>query len=116
MDTEIDKEYNDVLKNCVFISKPDGWFIEGFQVELGPVWGKYTARSKFKDNSALGTGLTYEGCESGECRTDTEGCSLWEFEIYDKWGNEISDFTLEEYKKLFIRDEKISDIISDSSI
>ncbi len=109
-DSDINKEYVSILRECIFISKPDEWFLEGIQASLDVLYVAYDEYSKFNDNSAIMDGLTYEGCdELGECREDSEGCSLEEFEIYDKFGNEISELTLHEYKSI-LRNEKIEQI------
>ena len=106
----INQEYELILRDCVFISKPDEWFIEGFESQLDTLYTQYENGHKFNENSAIMEGLTYEGCPTGFFREDSEGCPLTEFEIYDRYGNEISELTLLEYKSI-VRDNKIETIV-----
>jgi hypothetical protein len=97
------EEYECILRECIFVSKPDEWFLEGLQAELDILYSPYEEGKKFNDNSAIMEGLTNEGFIGyvGEFpRRDSEGCPLSEFEIYDKYGNEISELTLSEYRIL----------------
>jgi hypothetical protein len=112
MDSPIHKEYESIIKECIFISKPEEWFIEGYQVELNAIYYEFKSGFKFNYGSGLFVGLTDEGFKeyTGDLpRLDGESCALDEFEIYDKWGNEISELTLSEYKSL-LRDLKIEEI------
>lgn len=100
--SDIDKKYEDILRKCKFISKKDEWFVEGTEVKVCDVW-QYEVGYKFKDGCGLFEGLTNETYSwyVGELpRHDSEVCPLDEFLIYDELGNEISELTLEEYKKL----------------
>lgn len=107
----IHEQYNDIIKKCKFISRPNEWFISGSEVKLDSdiFW---TNCNKFNDGSALFYGLTnenYDGYDGELPREDGETCPLDEFYIYDEFGNEISELTLEEYKKL-IRKLKLKQI------
>ncbi len=109
----IDEEYRAVLQECFFISKPDEWFLEGLEADLETLYSLYKNGDTFNSNSAIMRGLTletYDGCKDDIPRVDGEGCPLTEFEIYDKWGNEISELTLNEYKSL-LREKKIDHIL-----
>ena len=104
-------EYESILKECIFVSKPDGWFLEGFQVEISRCfYPQFKDGDKFNSKSAIVYGLTLEEVKDDIPAFDGESCPLDEFEIYDKWGNEISELTLREYKEL-IRNTKIEKII-----
>jgi len=104
----INKEYQEIIRECKFISKPNEWFIEGKEVDCVDKcsYSEYELGYKFNDGWALFEGYTNEGYKgyTGELpRPDGETCPFDEFLIYDKLGNEISELTLEEYKNLKIR-------------
>lgn len=109
LDTNIHREYVDVLNKCFIVSKKDEWFLEGFEVDMDGLYYGYGENSKFNGNSATFIGLTFEDTDGITPELDSEGCPLDEFEIYDNYGNEISELTLSEYKSL-LRNSKIEKI------
>jgi hypothetical protein len=101
----INEEYQKIIKKCKFISKPDEWFVEGTEAVLedGYSYSEYKQGDKFNDGWSLFNGLTnetYNGFTGELPREDGETCAFDEFLIYDEFGNEISELTLEEYKSL----------------
>ena len=92
----INEEYQEIISKCKFISKKDEWFIEGCECENVDKcsYSDYKQGQKFNDGWCLFHGLIHDGVEDGET------CPFDEFLIYDEHGNEISELTLEEYKKL----------------
>lgn len=110
----IHDQYNDIIKKCKFISKPDEWFVEGTEAKLdgdGSYW-VYSEGNKFNQGAALFYGLTnetFEGYDGELPREDGETCPLDEFYIYDEFGNEISELTLEEYN-IILRKEKLKNL------
>lgn len=104
-------EYSDIIKNCKFISKSNEWFLEGTEVKCvdGYSYSSYKEGDKFNAGWSLFEGYTNEAFEGfhGELpRLDGETCAFDEFYIYDEFGNEISELTLTEYKKLIYKDKK----------
>jgi hypothetical protein len=104
--SKINEEYQNVIKKCKFISKPEEWFVEGTEAlnEDGISYTDYKEGDKFNDGWSLFNGLTNEtfvGYEGELPRQDGETCPFDEFLIYDEYGNEISELTLNEYKELF---------------
>lgn len=110
----IDDKYKLILSECIFISKKGEWFLDGFQVGLDTLYSPYRKEDqKFNNNSAIMHGLTnesYSGFSGDLPRLDSEGCALEEFEIYDKYGNEISELSIVEYI-LILRDLKIDSLV-----
>jgi len=101
----IHEKYLEIIKKCRFISKPDEWFVEGTEcvIDDDVIYPNYTKGCKFNAVCGLFNGLTMETYRgySGELpRQDGETCPFNEFYIYDEFGNEISDITLEEYEVL----------------
>lgn len=102
---DINKEYQDIIKRCKFISKKDEWFIEGTEAKCDAAGNfcDYNKGDKFNKGFSLFEGITNETFKgyTGELpREDGEVCPLDEFLIYDEFDNEISDLTLDEYKSL----------------
>lgn len=98
----IHEKYVKIIKKCKFISKPDEWFVEGTEciIEDDIIYPEYKKGDKFNSVCGLFNGLTIEtfhGYDGKLPREDGEICSFDEFFIYDKFGNEISELTLEEY-------------------
>lgn len=103
--------YNNVVSNCKFISKKDSWFVEYKECMLDDkkTYRKYNWGDKFNNNYGLFYGLTMESFNGylGELpREDGETCNFDEFYIYDNFGNEISELTLEEYEVLINSEQK----------
>lgn len=101
----INKEYQEIISECKFISKKEEWFIEGKAVENVDKcnYNEYNLGDKFNNGYALFHGYTnetYNGYEGELPRPDGEICPFDEFFIYDINGNEISELTLEEYKNI----------------
>lgn len=89
----IDETFNEILSKCKFISKKDEWFDEGTESTLmSVVYGYKYVKDQFKDGVGGFSGM-HEGNHDG-----CEYCPLDEFLIYDEFGREISESTLEEYK------------------
>lgn len=106
----INKEYQEIIMECKFISKPNEWFIEGTEPNCVDKcsYSEYKLDDKFNDGWGLFEGKTnevYKGYTGGLPRLDGETCPFDEFLIYDKNGNEISELTLEEYKILILNYE-----------
>lgn len=100
----IHNQYNDIIKKCKFISKPDEWFVEGTEALCSDAgnYSEYAEGDKFNDGWSLFEGLTNETFAdyNGELpRYDGETCPFDEFFIYDEFNNEISELTLREYEK-----------------
>lgn len=103
--------YINVVSNCKFISKKDSWFVEYKECVLDDKnpYSKYKRGDKFNKNYGLFYGLTMETFEGylGELpREDGKTCTFDEFYIYDGFGNEISELTLEEYEVLIKSKQK----------
>lgn len=101
----INEKYLEIIKKCRFVSKPNEWFIEGTEVKLDNTctFPDYNDDDKFNSIAGLFYEMTMETFEgySGELpREDGETCPFNEFFIYDEFGNEISELTLEEYEVL----------------
>ena len=99
------EEYQDIIKKCKFISKPNEWFVEGSEAKCSDFcsYSCYKSGEKFNDGWSLFQGYTNESFKgyTGELpRLDEETCPFDEFYIYDEFGLEISELTLEEYKNL----------------
>lgn len=101
----INEQYLEIIKKCKFISKPNEWFVEGTEAVLVDdiTYPEYEDGDKFNVACGLFGGITMETCQGyvGELpRDDGETCLFNEFFIYDEFGNEISELTLDEYKKI----------------
>lgn len=101
----INKEYQEIISECKFITKKEEWFIEGKEVENVDKcnYNEYNLGDKFNNGYALFHGYTneiYNGYEGELPRPDGEICPFDEFFIYDINGNEISELTIEEYKNI----------------
>ena len=101
----INEKYLEIIKKCKFISKPNEWFVEGTEctVEDNVIFPEYKQGDKFNKVSGLFNGLTletYQGYTGELPRKDGETCLFNEFFIYDEFGNDISELTLEEYEAL----------------
>lgn len=101
----ITEKYLEIIKKCKFISKPNEWFVEGTEctIEDNVIYPHYKQGDKFNSVCGLFGGLTMETYRgySGELpRADGETCSFDEFFIYDEFGNDITELTLEEYEIL----------------
>jgi hypothetical protein len=108
----INEKYLEIIKKCKFISKPDEWFVEGTEctIEDNVIYPEYKQDDKFNEVCGLFSGLTYEIYEgyTGELpREDGETCPFSEFFIYDEFGNDITELTLEEYKVLIKLKQKL---------
>jgi len=93
------------IKKCKFISKPDEWFVEGTEVKCSEAgsYSDYKDGYKFNDGWSLFEGYTnetYKGFVGELPRPDGEICPFNEFYIYDEFGYEISELTLEQYEVL----------------
>jgi len=104
----INEEYQSIIKKCKFISKPNEWFIEGTEAKCSDAgsYSEYIENDVFNIGWSLFEGYTNNGFKgyTGELpREDGETCPFDEFFIYDVFGNEISELTLEEYKKLLTK-------------
>lgn len=98
----INELYLNIIKTCRFISKPNEWFVEGTEaiLDITCIYPDYEINNKFNDVSGLFNGLTnetYTGYNGILPRLDGETCPFDEFLIYDEFGNEISELTLDEY-------------------
>lgn len=114
----IDDKCQGIIKKCKFIAKKNTWFIEGSVVDL--IDNNYLV---YEDNTKFGTGCStfsgytnrsldeyfFENCGS-PIRYDQETCDFSEFLIYDEYGNEISELTLNDYLQI-LREQKINTII-----
>jgi len=101
----INEKYLEIIYKCKFISKPDEWFVEGTEavIEDNVIYPEYKEGDKFNSVCGLFDGLTnetFKGYDGELPRPDGETCPLDEFYIYDEFGNEISELTLDEYQKL----------------
>ena len=93
MENTINEQYLEIIKKCKFISKQDEWFVP-----------EYENGDKFNSVCGLFNGLTmetYHGYTGELPREDGETCPFDEFFIYDEFGNEISELTIEEYKNIY---------------
>lgn len=102
---EINEKYLEIIKKCTFISKKDQWFIEGTKctIEDNVIFPEYKQGDKFNSVCGLFDGLTmetFDGYIGTLPREDGETCPFDEFLIYDEFGNEISELTLEEYENV----------------
>lgn len=112
---DINEEYQNIIKKCKFISKPDEWFVEGTEAKCSDTgsYSDYKQGDKFCNGWSFFEGYTNETHigYSGELpRPDGDTSSFDEFYIYDEYGNEISKMTLDEYNQL-IREQKLKRII-----
>jgi len=112
----INEKYLEIIKKCKFISKPDEWFVEGTQcvIEDNVIYPEYEQGDKFNNVCGLFNGLTmqsYQGYTGTLPREDGETCEFDEFFIYDEFGNDITELTLEEYIVL-LREMKIDKILN----
>lgn len=101
----INEKYQEIIKKCKFISKPDEWFVEGTEAKCSETgsYSNYKDGDKFNDGWSLFEGYTnetYIGFVGELPRLDGETCTFDEFYIYDEFGNEISELTLEQYEVL----------------
>jgi hypothetical protein len=101
----INDKYLEIIKKCKFISKPNKWFVEGTNctIEDNVIYPEYQQGYKFNEVNGLFGGLTmetYPGYIGELPRKDGETCSFDEFFIYDEFGNDITELTLEEYEIL----------------
>lgn len=96
----INEEYQEIISKCKFVSKKDEWFIEGCECENEDKcsYSEYKEGDKFNKGWSLFRGMTLEGVDDNIPAEDGETCPFDEFLIYDEFGNEISELTLEEYK------------------
>jgi hypothetical protein len=104
---ELDKKYQEIIKTCKFIAKPNTWFVEGLEVKCVDTcsYAPYKNQDTFNAGWGLFEGWTNEtfiGFDGELPREDGETCQFDEFYIYDKFGNEISEITLSEYELLSI--------------
>ncbi len=113
----MNEKYLEIIKKCKFISKPEEWFVEGTEcvivIDDRVIFPEYKAGDKFNEVFGLFNGITMETYKgySGELpRLDGETCQFDEFYIYDEFGNEISELTLEEYEAV-VRDSKLNKLI-----
>ncbi len=102
---DINDEYQEIIKKSKFIAKADQWFIEGTEAvcDGGYSYINYKSGDKFNAGWSLfmgSTNETYVGFIGELPRIDCETCPFDEFYIYDEFGNEISELTIEEYNKL----------------
>lgn len=102
----INERYQDIIKKCKFISKENEWFVEGKEAKCtdGCSYVEYKAGDKFNNGWSLFEGYTnetYIGYVGNLPRLDGETCQFVEFYIYDEFGNEISEITLDEYESTF---------------
>jgi len=101
----INEQYQAIIAKCKFISKPDEWFVEGTEPKCSDAcsYSDYKQGDKFNSGWSLFEGYTnetYIGYTGELPRPDGETCPFSEFFIYDEFGNEISELTLEEYKEI----------------
>jgi hypothetical protein len=101
----INEKYLEIIKKCKFISKPNQWFIEGTEciIEDDIIYPEYKEGYKFNDVCGLFNGLTmetYQGYIGELPREDGEACPFNEFFIYDEFGNDITEITLQDYEIL----------------
>ena len=104
----IHEKYLKIIKKCKFISKPNEWFVEGTEciIEDYVIYPEYKKGDKFNSVNGLFNGLTmetFEGYIGKLPRNDGEICSFDEFFIYDEYGNEISELTLDKYNELITK-------------
>jgi hypothetical protein len=105
----INDAYQEIISKCKFISKSDQWFVENTEVNCRDKCNyiEYNDGDKFNNGFGLFEGLTNETYigYSGELpRADGETCPFEEFLIYDEFGHEISELTLEEYKSFITKE------------
>ena len=106
MENTINDQYLQIIKKCKFISKQDEWFVEGTEaiIEDCVIYPEYENGDKFNSVCGLFNGLTmetYHGYNGELPREDGETCLFDEFFIYDEFGNEISELTIDEYKNIY---------------
>lgn len=104
----INDRYLEIILKCKFISKPDEWFVEGTEcfIEHYFTYPGYKPGDKFNEQCALFRGRTmqtFDECSEELPRLDGEMCPFDEFLIYDEFGNEISELTLEKYEILNLK-------------
>jgi hypothetical protein len=99
----INEEYQEIISKCKFISKTDEWFIEGCECDNEDKcsYSEYKDGDKFNNGWSLFHGLTLNGVDGDIPELDGETCPFDEFFIYDEHGNEISEWTLTEYKEKY---------------
>lgn len=107
----VNQQYRQVIKDAKFITKPNAWFVEGSTAQCPDEnnYSEYNDGDKFNKGWGLFHGITHETYAgyTGELpRPDGETCPFDEFFIYDIFGNEISELTLDEYNTKF----KTSDV------
>ena len=105
MTADINKRYQEIISKCKFISKPNEWFVGGTEAKCSGAcsYSDFKNGDKFNSGWSLFEGYTneiYIGFKGELPRPDGEICSFDEFLIYDKYGNEISELTLNEYMNL----------------
>jgi hypothetical protein len=111
----INDQYQNIIKRCKFIAKEDTWYVEGSEVNFDYNYIEYKENYIFGQGFSLFAGWTnetYEGYIGDLPRYDSETCDFSEFLIYDEYGNEISELTLNDYISL-LRDQKINIILND---
>lgn len=101
---DVNEQYQTIISKCKFISKEGEWFVEGTEAELEDkcIYAEYKPGDKFNNGFSLFNGYThevYKGYDGPLPRPDGEICAFSEFFIFDEFGNEISEFTLDEYKE-----------------
>ena len=99
MKMTINEKYQEIISKCKFISKPDEWFIAGYECinEDKCSYSEYKEGDKFNSGWSLFRGLTLEGCDDDIPADDGETCPFDEFWIYDENWVDISNLTIEEY-------------------
>jgi len=107
----VNEKYLEIIKKCKFISKPDEWFVEGTECTIldNVIYPEYKQGDKFNEVCGLFGGLTmetYQGYTGELPREDGETCPFDEFFIYDEFGNNITELTLEEYEVLINSKQK----------
>ena len=101
----VEQEYLAIIATCRFVSNEDEWFVEGTEAKIidDVIYPNYKEGDCFNGVCGLFKGMTMETYDgySGELpRLDEETCPFREFKIFDRFENEISSLTLDEYKKL----------------
>lgn len=103
------KNHKLIFDECIFIPKENMWPVENMEVKLVsllPIDTNQKYDKKFNKNIALMGGLSKDG------QYVESICPLNLFEIYDKYGNEISELTLSQYNSI-VRNKKIDKCLGD---
>ena len=85
-----------VLQKCKFVAKPDGWY-EGEVELIGVPYLSQLPNDRMKDNNGKFNGIASEEYALTAGELEIGSSSFDRFNIYDEFGDEISEMTMEEW-------------------